>query len=399
MLPRIRPDLHITPSPDPERPGILMQDHYRYSDAWLIIPNDLVPALRYFDGAHTAFDLHTMMQQLTGATDTPLTRQLIEALETSGFLENTRFARLREARHRAFAESAQRIAAHAGTGYPDNVDALRDVIQRYLNGPLPSPQRGLLGIAAPHVSPPGGWQSYAAAYRMLTPELRDRTFVVLGTSHYGQPNCFGLTRKPFLTPLGATRTDMALLDELATQPAVVMEDYCHAIEHSIEFQVVFLQHIYGPGITILPVLCGSFGPSIFHQGRPEDDDHVRRFFGTLGEIAARDADRLFWVMGVDMAHVGRRYGDAFAAHADQEQMLTVRDRDYDRIASLNAGAPHDFWEKVKERRDDLKWCGSSPFYTFLQVVPGARGTLHRYEQWNIDDESVVSFAGMSFTSA
>ena len=30
-----------------------------------------------------------------------------------------------------------------------------------------------------------------------------------------------------------------------------MEDYCHAVEHSIEFQVVMLQHIYGPKVRIL----------------------------------------------------------------------------------------------------------------------------------------------------
>jgi MEMO1 family protein len=44
-------------------------------------------------------------------------------------------------------------------------------------------------------------------------------------------------------------------------------------------------------------------------------------------------------------------------------------------------------------------CGSAPLYTFLKAVPGARGKLLRYEQWNIDEQSVVSFAGMSFSRA
>jgi len=51
---------------------------------------------------------------------------------------------------------------------------------------------------------------------------------------------------------------------------------------------------------------------------------------------------------------------------------------------------------VKENKEDLKWCGSSPLYTFLKAVPKTQGTLHRYQQWNIDEQSVVSFAGMSF---
>jgi hypothetical protein len=65
----------------------------------------------------------------------------------------------------------------------------------------------------------------------------------------------------------------------------------------------------------------------------------------------------------------------------------------ERIAEGDADG---FWELVRENRDDLKWCGSSPFYTFLKVRPDARGTLGRYQQWNIDEQSVVSFAGMSF---
>ncbi|MBN8638315.1 MAG: hypothetical protein J0M07_23590 [Anaerolineae bacterium] len=56
-----------------------------------------------------------------------------------------------------------------------------------------------------------------------------------------------------------------------------------------------------------------------------------------------------------------------------------------------------FWAQVQENQDVLKWCGSSPMYTFLKAVPDARGQLLRYQQWNIDEQSVVSFAGMRFT--
>jgi hypothetical protein len=63
---------------------------------------------------------------------------------------------------------------------------------------------------------------------------------------------------------------------------------------------------------------------------------------------------------------------------------------------MNASDARGFWNLIKENRDDLKWCGSSPIYTFMKVVPQARGTLHRYQQWNIDEKSVVSFAGISF---
>jgi len=98
----------------------------------------------------------------------------------------------------------------------------------------------LFAIAAPHVSPEGGWQSYRAAYSKLKPEHRDRTFVILATSHWGEPGRFGLTRKRFRTPLGEARTDQPLTDWLARAGggAVEMEDYCHSFEHTVELQLI-----------------------------------------------------------------------------------------------------------------------------------------------------------------
>jgi predicted class III extradiol MEMO1 family dioxygenase len=78
-------------------------------------------------------------------------------------------------------------------------------------------------------------------------------------------------------------------------------------------------------------------------------------------------------------------------------MSEVAVRDRARIDRINAGDARGFWELVQENQEDLKWCGSSPIYTFLKAVPQARGRLERYEQWNIDEKSVVSFAGIRFS--
>jgi hypothetical protein len=102
------------------------------------------------------------------------------------------------------------------------------------------------------------------------------------------------------------------------------------------------------------------------------------------------------VLGIDMAHMGARYGDGFEARAGQGIMQEVERRDRLRIDRVNASDPQGFWELVKEYEDNLKWCGSSPLYTFLKAVPGARGTLRGYEQWNIDEHSVVSFGAIAF---
>jgi AmmeMemoRadiSam system protein B len=405
MLARLRPTLDFMPSPVPDKPGLLIRDPFQFSDAALVIPPVLVESLTYFDGTRSSLDLREHLVRLTGDLDVGgLEQHLIDTLSGAGFLEDDNFFRRKEEAERAFAAAPTREPAHAGTGYPEDPAELTLTLRGYLNGhreQSADAQGGRVrAIAAPHVSPYGGVDAYRAAYASLAPSDADRTFVVLGTSHYGEPDRFGLTRKAFATPLGETSTNLALVDEIARAAGdgALMEDYCHAVEHSIEFQVVFLQHLFGANVRVAPVLCGAFSRGMQAGAHPEDDEAVRRTIGALGEIAAREGDRLLWVLGVDMAHMGRRYGDRFEAIADRGEMEEVAGRDRSRIERMEQGDAAGFWAQVRENRDDLKWCGASPIYTFLRALPGVRGSLLRYQQWNIDPHSVVSFAGLRFHS-
>jgi MEMO1 family protein len=177
----------------------------------------------------------------------------------------------------------------------------------------------------------------------------------------------------------------------------VMEDYCHAIEHSLEFQAVFLQHVLGSEFKIVPILCGPFAKALYEGEAPERDDHVYRFFDALGELGELHRDELFWVLGIDLAHIGRRYGDDVKARVNEGVMLDVAEDDQARLTQACAGDSEEFFDLVRPEADRLKWCGFSPLYTFMQVVPEARGQVLKYDQWNIDEESVVSFAALGFT--
>jgi hypothetical protein len=406
------------PSPLPDRPGLMIRDPFRYTEAVLVIPPPMVPLLALFNGKRTEADLREALVRLTDDIRVgELLRHLVDTLHNGGFLQDEVFEGMKRARQDAFAAAPRREASHAGSAYPDEPGALRETLARYMDGLGPegavaaTPDgsteagrevapavglNGLLGIAAPHVSPEGGWRSYRAAYAALHPEHADRTFVILGTSHFGAPDRFGLTRKPYATPAGEAPADLGLVDELAQAGgAVDMEDYCHAVEHAIEFQVVFLQHRFGPAVRIVPILCGPFAGAM-ERGRPEDDPGVGRFLEALGGLARREAQRLVFVLGIDMAHVGRRYGDAFRARAGFGRMASVEARDRERIERVLAGDADGFWSLLQQDADPLRWCGSSPLYAFLRAVRPGAGELLRYEQWNIDDASVVSFAGIAF---
>ncbi len=402
-LPRIRPGLDIFPSPAPEKPGLLFRDPFRYTDEILIIPPLLAAGLICFDGQSTGLDLQVYLSRLAGEIiPGEIIQSMTDTLRLNGFLEGEDFERLRAERHAEFAAAPARMAAHSGTGYPDQAENLRAKLDQYLTGNRSPATEPLLGLAAPHVSPWGGWQSYSAAYGRLAgvgPEdFENKTVIILGTSHYGEPEKFGITRKPFVTPLGALQPDLNLIDWIMERAgdSIVIEDYCHAIEHSIEFQCVFLQQMLGMNFKILPILCGPFAKALVSGRPPESDDNVKRFFDILGELQSIYGRKLFWVMGIDLAHIGRRYGDEIGAQADQGLMLKVKEQDFERLNRVCEGKTDDFFQLVSDERDPLKWCGFSPLYTFLRAVPSAKGTVLRYDQWNIDEQSVVSFAALEF---
>lgn len=409
-LARLRRDLDLTPSPIADRPGLLIRDPFRYTEQILIIPPPLVSGLRLFDGQHTDLDLLLHLTIMTGElVPEEIVAHLIAALASGGFLESKDFETMRRNKHDEFALAPVRLAAHDGSGYPRLEEDLRlhfdkflrDADGRDVSGDTISHQP-LIGLAAPHVSPDGGWQSYSAAYSKLAQRIpcepKDATVVLLGTSHYGRPERFGITRKAFETPLGRLEVDQARLEHLfsSASESLVVEDYCHAIEHSIEFQCVFLQHALGSDFKILPILCGAFADATMRQVKPEEDDRVIRFLDALADTERVDGRSVLWVLGVDMAHVGRRYGDDFDAIVNEAEMLEVEDDDRSRIDHICAGDADSFLDLVVRNNDPLKWCGFSPIYTFMRANEGIRGSLVRYEQWNIDPQSVVSFAALDF---
>ncbi len=398
----LRRTLDAMPSPVADRPGLLLRDPLGYTEDVVIIPPPLVAFLRFFDGQHDEGDLAEALHRATGEVGASgFARRLADTLGGSGFLEDEELGRRRDSCHQAFAKAPAREATHAGDGYPSDVAELASLLDSWLRPPAESeasPPPGVYAVASPHVSLEGGYRAYAAAYRALPAQADGRTVVVLGTSHYGAPERFGLTRKPYVSPFGTVGTDLDVVDRLIAEggDAVTVEDYCHAVEHSIEFQVLFLQHRLSPGVRVVPILCGPFAAATRGSGRPEDDPGVARFVDALGELDAREGGRLLWVLAVDMAHVGRRYGDELEARVGAPELAAVEERDRRRIATLAEGDADGFWELVREGDDELKWCGASPLYAFLKATAPRRGALLRYEQWNIDPASVVSFAAMAF---
>ncbi|MGH9534094.1 MAG: AmmeMemoRadiSam system protein B [Terriglobales bacterium] len=394
-LPPLRGDVDFLPSPDGTPPGLILRDPMGYATAVLRVPAVLVPALACLDGQQGMLDCQAALAQRTGEiVPGEAIAAMVATLREAGFLLTPELEALRARRQAEFAAAPVRAAAHAGGPYPGDEGELRRTLDRYLAAAEPvAEEAALIGLAAPHVSPFGGVAGYAAAYARLPRNLAGKTLAILGTSHHGAANRFGLTRKPFATPLGLAAPDREAVEFLAANagPACAMEDYCHAIEHSIEFQVVFAQYRGADGARVLPILCGPLQGAV-----PE----AEAFYAALGELAARRGRDWFWLLGVDLAHIGVRYGGASAVQAGSAAAREVERRDRERLGAVLAGEAEPFRRMADAdltgRRDGLNWCGSSALYAFLRAAPPARGELLHYGQWNIDAHSIVSYAAIAW---
>lgn len=391
------------PSPLPDQPGLLLRDPFRYTDDVLVIPPPWIALLECLDGAHGMRDAQVRMMRLSGGelVTRDAVRQFLTALGDTGYLENEELQVRKKGRHEAFAAAPLREAILAGSAYPAERREIEAELSKRCDGgsAAAEPEAWPLAIAAPHVSPEGGFDSYCAAYE-LPPAGEEMTFVILGTSHYGAPERFGVTEKPFETPLGTVAVDREALSAFVERAgdAVVAEDYCHRTEHSIEFQVLFLQHRLARPFRIVPILCGPFLESLTSANAPEHLDSNARVFDALAELASSRPE-LVWVLGVDMAHVGLRYGANEPARAGEEKMLDVREQDARRLERITEGDAEGFFELVHPGGDELNWCGYAPIYTFLRSAGAAfdvKGGVRSYEQWNIDPGSVVTFSALHF---
>ena len=103
---------------------------------------------------------------------------------------------------------------------------------------------GTCAVAAPHIDLRVSEKTYSLAYGALRGPAPPAV-LILGTGH-SQEQPFCLTGKTFATPLGEVSCDEAAVERLrdAGGTALSADDFHHRSEHSIEFQLIFLQRLF-----------------------------------------------------------------------------------------------------------------------------------------------------------
>ena len=331
--------------------------------------------------------------------------RLLAQLDSAYFLDNENFRRYRSDLVEPYRSATVRQASHAGLSYPADPLQLSETLSGFYTDtkaaglPGARKKQPLRALVAPHIDLRLGGPTYTHAYRELAESEPPDLFVILGTGHMGLPEPFSVSSKDFQTPLGTAVTDrdfLRILREQCQEP-LFEEDLTHRSEHTIEFQIVFLQHLFPQQpIRILPVLC-SF--SYRELGSSPYAERTRplfwKFIEGVRKAEAQSGKRVCWIASVDLAHIGPRYGDSFRPTEEHIKNVSVKDREMlDQVAAADA---ENFFRLVQEERDERRICGFSPLYTLLNLMDDQRGRLLAHDHSIMDPTgSFVTYASMVF---
>jgi MEMO1 family protein len=393
----LRDEIEFHPIEEDGQSMVLLRDPLGYAAEMLAFPIEALALMAYLDGESSIDDIRRgVAKAVHGTVDPAQIRAVVDALDEHLFLDSPAFHAARRRRDNDWLLSDTRPAAHAGSSYPADAAALRSMLEALFAADDAAPLPGVTaGVIAPHIDLGIGPQVYVPAFRQLMAAEFD-TVVILGTSHYSGEDLFILTGKDYETPLGRARTDRDFLAALreASGDLFTHNDTAHRPEHSIEFPVLFLQHLFGADVRILPVLCTSFEAFLAGGVHAGSSDRYAAFLRGFRDAQQRTGRRCTFVLSVDWSHVGRKFGDEEDAAALLED---VRRSDHAHFEALARCDYDRFHELLQTTQNGTRIDGFSCITTFFNLARPVRGALLRYEQWHEEERaSAVSFASMAF---
>lgn len=398
-LPRLRDDISVSVFTEGDGSRLLLQDPMGIADGPILLHVDMVDILQACDGTTTYAQLALDADVSVDGAEMLRLRSFMGQLSTLGFMDDARFAEMQATQEAEFSRKDVREPVCAGSSYPTDADELAVFLADML-GPAgtaadaPTTARGAL---VPHLDFRVAPHVYGPAFAPLRGSDADLV-VIIGTSHYWWQHPFILTAKHFRTPLGTVVTDHHLVDRLRTawadiDPSLVAPtDLAHRPEHSLEYHVLGVQHMLGHRpVRILPILVsGSWTGDSDEQGA----GLIRRAMDALRALVNEHGRRAFWLVSGDLAHVGRKFGDA----ADAELMVDdVRSADDVLLEHLQAADPDAWYAAIRAMDDRYRICGQAPVYAALHAFRPNRGRLTAYDVWHeAETASAVTVAGISW---
>ncbi len=359
------------------------------------------------DGNHTLRDIQLeFAREFQGALiPREQIEQIVEFLDEHGFLLNERFEEIKNKTEQQFLQQIVRLPYHAGQSYSSAKHELGAFLSSLFTrtggpGALPDEQQSsdecMVGLIAPHIDFHRGALGYAHAYHRLYQCKKPDTVIIFGVSHQGGETPYILTRKHYSTPLGTVKTHQECVEYLAKNSELDLfkSEIMHRMEHSIEFQVLMLNYLFGTKIQIVPVLCASLPEN---EGiSPENVPEIQQFLNACVQYIEESDERVLILSAADWAHVGKRFGDSF--DITEEIRNWVKNRDDEDMQVALSMDPEGFFCSVMKDKNNRKVCGLYSIYSTLKIIRrlAHRAELLHYGQAPDPIGGIVSFSSIAY---
>ncbi|MDY6857345.1 MAG: AmmeMemoRadiSam system protein B [Thermodesulfobacteriota bacterium] len=398
----IRKDLEFFPIDHNGQRFILINDKLGLVQEGKAISLPLYQIMTLLDGSNTMRDLQLELIRQRGGmlVGEDEVRSLLHELDESFLLNSERFRIARDKLVFEFSSKKTRPCSHCGTAYPKDPTLLKSKLDEIISSQsaLPKPEGKTIALICPHIDLSVGHKVYSSAYQMLQ-YTRPSRVVLLGVGHQMIDDLFSLTDKDFETPLGRVKSETTLIHVLqeAGEDIIAADDFIHRSEHSIEFQIIFLQHLLEKdSFTIIPILCGFIQSNLSDFNRDSYREMAGPFLQELSNILIdTDAETLL-IAGVDFSHIGPKFGHRMPAVHLEKQSET---HDKSLLESLSKIDADQFWEESIKAKDQFNVCGFAALACMLEVLPQCKGKVFDYQIWHEEaSRSAVSFSSVVFTS-
>ena len=407
--PRLRP-VQLTPVRDGDRELLVVTDPLGVTPGQAVLGLETLGILQLLDGTTSLTDIQALvMRESKDLRVGHVVREFIGKLDELLLLQSPRFeaalAQVQAEWHRL----EVRPAALEGLSYP----AERELLERFVDAHFAAAEKQRIeaggappaasalprALLAPHLDPGREGPVIARAYLEIGEAAAAETplrVVVWGTGHQLADEFAALTRKRFETPLGQVPCDTAFVDHVAAKLGehAYRREIVHRDEHSIEFQVPYLQRrLRGRPFTIVPILCGSFHRLLDDRRRPGEEPVIETLVAAVREAESKFGGPTLHVAGVDFSHVGPRFGDP---PLDAETSEALGRADELAIAAAASGDAEAWFTAIAEADDATRICGFAPTYCMLRAASPGTGRRLEYAQSGEPDGSVVTVAAMAW---
>ena len=355
--------------------------------------------IQYLNGAYAEESIEEMVKSKTGIEG--LTQEVLKILDEGLFLENEKSTSERKKQQDYFFQNPIRESQFAGGIYPHDAAERKSYIKQLIDMShcITTTDKTPCFIITPHIDYRRGDITYGRTFKS-SGALSWDSIILIGTNHQPSSELFSITKKDFSLPGFTFQTDAQGVELIASKTGswIFNDEYCHRAEHSLELQLPFLENM-SPQSKLIPVLVGGFHQFLETGALPSSSEKYNAFIDALVSYIndkTSEGKSVGVLAGVDMAHIGKTFGDT--QQLDDTWLERVQSQDLEYLSCLERMDKASLFAHMASDKDARRMCGFPSLYTMLDMFDrlGKRisvQTIDYRQAVNYETQTCVTFSG------